>query len=98
MPPRAYEPDDPMVLQGTEVGGDCRVMLDSIIEEYAMMGWDAGKIEKLFDLPFFRATHGLMVQMGKDAIRRRIREVLGRVGVLRFDSKEIPSEGEGDHA
>ena len=43
------EPGDPQILSGTDVpGGDPLVMLRSLVEEYARMGFDEGRLVSLF--------------------------------------------------
>jgi hypothetical protein len=83
---RPLEPDDPMEMMATAVTGDPLIMLDSIVEEYARMGWGRDQITELFDSPFFQATHGLKKLLGKDEIERRIEATLKRCGVLRVRS------------
>ena len=81
---RPIEPADPMQLTAEPVDGDPRVMLDSIIEEYAGLGWNGERIAELFAKPFFQATWGLTALFGPEQVRARIDAVLARRGVMRF--------------
>ena len=79
------KPGDPMMLRAQEVEGDPWVMLDCLIEEYARMGWDANRIEKIFSQPFFQASYNLTKKLGTPAIRSRIEGVLQRVGIFKYE-------------
>ncbi len=81
---RAVEPEDPMSLNADSAEGDPSVMVDSLIEEYARMGWDAPRIENLFRQPFFMATASLGELYGEEGIRERVAAVLARFGVHHF--------------
>ena len=80
------QPDDPMEMMGATANGDPVIMLDGIVEEYARMGWGREQIAKLFDTPFFQATHGLKKLLGKEEIERRIEATLKRCGVFRVSA------------
>ncbi len=75
--------DDPLSLTGVEVPGDPDLMLRLLVEEYARMGCDVGGILALAEDPFYQAFHGLLLSYGKEELRRRIAEVLARVGVVK---------------
>ena len=94
------EPDDPMQLRPRLVEGNPEAMLEGLIEEYARLGWDANQIARIFEDPFFVATHGLARRFGGEAIRCRIEQTLQRCGVFRFDTIEskpdTPSGERGD--
>ena len=81
---RAVEPEDPMSLHADSVEGDPSAMVDSLIEEYARLGWDAPRIENLFRQQFFMATASLGELYGEEGIRERVTAVLARFGVHRF--------------
>lgn len=87
LPEKECEPDDPMELHAHAVIGDAALMLDQLIEEFARMGWDAGRIECLFQDPFYQAMHDLRLKFGLEAIRVRIAAVLARHGVLRVSGE-----------
>lgn len=82
------EPDDPMECHARSVPGDASLMLEQLIEEFARMGWDAGRIECLFQDPFYLATYDLRLRFGLDVVRARIAAVLSRHGVLRISGEQ----------
>lgn len=88
VPEKECDPDDPMELHAHAVPGDAGLMLDQLIEEFARMGWDAVRIEYLFQDPFYQAMHDLKLKFGLDAIRARITAVLSRHGVLRVSGEQ----------
>ncbi len=79
------QPSDPLEMGAEMVEGDPSVMLTCLIEEYARMGWDAHRIERIFDNPFFLASHGLAKRFGRDATHAFIEQTLQRCGVYRFE-------------
>lgn len=87
LPEKECEPDDPMELHAHAVSGDAALMLDQLIEEFARMGWDAVRIEYLFQDPFYQAMHDLRLKFGLEVVRGRIAAVLGRHGVLRVSGE-----------
>ncbi len=98
---KPLEVDDPMLLRGQSVEGDPEIMLASLVEEFASMGWDATAIVELFERPFFQATSRLRDLFGPDEIRLRIEDVLKRCGVQRFEEShsahhrsDCPAKGE----
>lgn len=85
------EADDPMQMQADCVAGDQRVMMQCLIEEFAHMGWDAAKIERMFDNPAFLASHGLRKRFGRAAVRECIDQVLQQCGVFQIKIKKSNS-------
>jgi hypothetical protein len=85
---REMLPDDPLSLHGIEVPGDADLMMRLLVEEYARMGWDLEAIVALARDPFYQAFHGLYRYLGEEAFRRRVSEILSRVGVVRVKSVE----------
>ncbi len=77
-----------MRMEAELVTGDPQVMLDCLIEEFARMGWDANRIELIFENPFFLASHSLAKRFGHEAIRERIEQTLERCGVFCFEIVE----------
>jgi len=88
---REILPDDPMELTGVEVPGDPELMLRLLVEEYARMGWDLAAVMRLAHDPFYVGFHGLLTAYGEDGLRRRVSEILSRVGVTRVLTKEAES-------
>lgn len=98
---RSVEPEDPMEIVPTVVQGDPEVMLESIIQEYAWMGWDADQLMGLFRSPFYPLLHQLREHYGEEHIRQRVEGVLGRSGELfsvRAIIAEDPEPEEDDEA
>jgi len=87
------EPDDPMELHAQGVTGDPTIMLDSLIEEFARMGWNASRIEELFHDPFYQAMYDLKSKLGVSTIRSRIESVLCRHGVIRVREQHALVDG-----
>ena len=78
--------DDPMDLHVTMAEGDPDLLLRSIVQEYAWIGWDADQIAALFGDPFYPMLYGLRQALGEAGVRQRIDAVLHRCGVFRFQS------------
>ena len=89
---KPLQADDPMELHTTELTGDRDLMLDCIIEEYATMGWSEENILLIFDRPFFQATYNLARSMDPDTLRRRVRSVIARCGVVRVEVRDAKAE------
>ncbi len=85
---REIAPEDPMELTGVEISGDTDLMMRLLVEEYARMGWDADAIMGLARDPFYVGFHGLLRQFGETELRRRIGEILNRVGITRVKTIE----------
>jgi hypothetical protein len=79
---RPVEPDDPMNLYAVEVPGDPELMLRLLVEEYARMGWGLDALVGLFRDPFYVAAHGLWLHYGEQELKRRLGDLLKRVGVV----------------
>jgi hypothetical protein len=80
---RPVEPDDPMNLFAVEVPGDPELMLRLLVEEYARMGWGLDALVGLFRDPFYVAAHGLWLHYGEKELKRRLSDLLKRVGIVR---------------
>ncbi len=96
---RAVEPDDPLGLHATAVGGDPDVMLECLVQEYAWMGWNVQQILALFHDPFYPALNALLRRYGEDGIRHRVATVLARTGAFRVSGtvRDEPEPPEDDH-
>jgi hypothetical protein len=71
-----FEVEDPMELVGTIIPGDENTLDDmatAIVEEYALLGWDAPRLMTLFVNPLFLATHRIYRQRGDAYVRELIR-------------------------
>ncbi len=91
---REILPDDPMNLHAMEVPGDTELMLRLLVEEYARMGWNLESLIALARDPFYQAFHGLSQLYGEEDLRRRIAEILGRIGVTRVTTVEAQARSE----
>ena len=80
---REMLPDDPLNLHAMEVPGDTELMLRLLVEEYARIGWNQESLLELAKDPFYQAFHGLLQLYGEEELRRRITEILARIGVTR---------------
>jgi hypothetical protein len=85
---REILPDDPMEMQAFEVFGDPELMLRILVEEYARIGWGVGAIMQLARDPNFTAFYGLRQALGEEELRRRVRGIIERCGVMRIRTKE----------
>ena len=85
---REILPDDPMEMQGFEVAGDPDLMLRMLVEEYARIGWGVGAIMQLACNANYTAFHALRQSLGEAELRRRVREIIGRCGVMRINARE----------
>ena len=74
---KKFDPEDPMELVGVEIPGiDPTVMLDDIVREYVLLGWDASRILELFRSPQFGATHHLLQLKGEAYVTERVQRVV----------------------
>ena len=102
---KPLDPDDPMEIKAAVIAGDERLMMECLIEEFAHLGWDARKIARMFDEPFFLAAHGLEKRFGRQAVLEYIEHTLARCGVFHFEMKkssplikQVSSPGRGSAA
>lgn len=91
---REMLPEDPLELQGFEVPGDVNLMFRIVVEEFARMGWNSAAIVELARNPYYQALHGLWRLYGEAEFRRRVGQILARVGVIRVREivAPLPSE------
>jgi hypothetical protein len=85
---RELLPDDPLEMQAFEIPGDRELMLRLLIEEYARVGWGVEAIMQMARDPNFTAFHRLRQSLGEKGLRRRVREVVARCGVIRISTTE----------
>jgi hypothetical protein len=92
---REILPDDPLEMQAFEVPGDPLLMLRLLVEEYARIGWGVEALMELARDQNYQAFHGLYRLFGEEELRRRLREIIARCGVIRVRTKEqLPVTGE----
>jgi hypothetical protein len=80
---REMEADDPLELTGQPAPGDPEVMLTCIVQEFAGVGWDREQLLSLFHDPDYPVLNQLLKLFGEDEIDRRLRAIVGDVGVFR---------------
>lgn len=90
--PKPAEPDDPFLLTPASTAGDASLMLDAIIEEFAAQGWAAGRIEALFQDPFYSAPAALCAQFGLADVRVRIADAVARRSTIRIRMSETTGD------
>jgi hypothetical protein len=73
-----------MELVGTPVPGDPEVMLECLVQEFAWMGWDLDQLMGLFRSPEYPMLNPFLDHYGEPELRRRVAELLSRIGVYRF--------------
>ena len=81
---REMLPDDPLSLHGVELPGDTDLMLRLLVEEYARLGFGLDRLMDLARDSFYQSFHGLLSVYGEQELRRRMANVLDRVGVSRI--------------
>jgi len=79
---KAFEDDDPFEMVAAhypvESGVDAdREMARCVVEEYALLGWPARRIRRLFDTPAYPALHAILVRRGAASIDALIGAVFG---------------------
>jgi hypothetical protein len=78
MADKRFDPEDPMNFVG--VGMECSPeefdrMVETIIEEYMLMGWTEARIRDMFRMPFYQLTHAIYLQKGEPYVQARIDRV-----------------------
>ncbi len=82
-PNKTVEPDDPLEMGGVsyptdpEVG---RITARCIVEEYALIGFGADDVRKLFMSPNYAALYGLFQRYGDEFVDESIATVFGAKG------------------
>lgn len=75
---KEFEEEDPMQMNATEIPCDERhfdEMVEAIIEEYMMLGWNDEQILKLFNTKFFQLTYSIRQKKGEDYIKNKIASI-----------------------
>lgn len=76
-----YDPDDPMEFVGMTFPADAEAetrMAECFVEEFALLGFDRGRLLELFSNPFYAGTHALFVKNGEAWVRETVDRVLSR--------------------
>ncbi len=76
MPKLEFDVDDPMEMVGVSLEGDFDEMAAGVIDEFIIMGYCEESLLPLFQNPFYRSTHAILLAKGegyvRDLIKRRI--------------------------
>lgn len=72
---KEFEPEDPMELVGVELQGDTSDALDTFVQEYLLMGWDATQIMFLFRSSYYAATHQIYKTLGEVIVKERVQQL-----------------------
>lgn len=82
MADKHFDPDDPFTLNGHAVALTAEEaeehmleMTDTIIHEFAMLGWPSEMILNMFKKPFYRMPYMICQQKGEAFIKSRIARV-----------------------
>ncbi len=100
MPYDDPEPDDPNMLVGIALPCDEateREMAAAFADEFARMGFSAGKILDLFRSPFYAGAHRAYRLLGDSVIEQLVEESVGvwsRIRQVVQDASEEPSRCE----
>lgn len=71
-----YENDDPMELKGIQIAGaDFDQMVENVIEEYIMLGYDDKMILWIFKNPFYKFTNNVYKLKGAKYVQQSIEKI-----------------------
>ena len=79
-PEKGFEPDDPMELVPAVMDtpmdeASYRLMAETFVEEYMLLGFSDERIAELFRNPFFRGTHEILKTKGEPYVMGLIKEI-----------------------
>lgn len=73
---KKFEHDDPLELRGIEINdGNFDLMVNNIIEEYLLLGYDDKMILWLFKNPFYKFTYNTYKSKGEEYIKQCIEKI-----------------------
>ena len=81
MPKDEFVDEDPMELVGMVMPGEegqLERMAETIVEEYARMGWDHKRLMVLFTNPMFMATHRVYQLKGAGYVQDLVKHTCDR--------------------
>ena len=99
MPYDDPDPDDPHVLLGVSLPGDehtTREMAEAFADEFAQMGFDRGRLLRLFASPFYAGAHAAFQLLGDVEIARIVDESLRAYGSGAYAVRDAPDAEEPD--
>lgn len=71
-----FELDDPMELKGVQLdGANPDLMVENVIEEYLLLGFDDRMIMWLFKNPFYKFTNNIYKSKGEKYIKQIFEKV-----------------------
>ncbi len=78
MADKRFDAEDPMHFMG--VGLECSPeefdqMVETIIEEYLLLGWTDGMVLQMFKAPFYQLTHSILRVKGEPYVLEAIARV-----------------------
>ena len=82
--------DDPFEVNAEMVVGDPDLMMECILQEFALMGMTAEELISLFHNPGYPVLCELRGFLGDEAVRNRVQALIGRWGVMRY--REVHAE------
>ena len=89
MPKDEFVDEDPLELVGMVMPGEAgqlECMAETIVEEYARMGWDERRLMTLFVNTMFLATNRIYQQKGEEYVRDLLHRTCAK---YRFISTEV---------
>jgi hypothetical protein len=85
MPKDEFVDEDPMELVGMVMPGEAgqlERMAETIVEEYARMGWDARRMMTLFTQPVFMATYRIHQIKGEAYVKDLLERTCAKYRIL----------------
>ncbi|HXG51308.1 MAG TPA: hypothetical protein VNN77_07890 [candidate division Zixibacteria bacterium] len=100
MPYKDVEADDPMELVGVVLPAAAETMEEmayAFAEEFALMGYDADRLLRLFQNPFYAGAHQAYRALGDAAIRGIVRECTSAWARAAVKVQEVRDDGNGSN-
>jgi len=91
-------PEDPLELVGISVpatADSMREMAYTFAEEFALMGYDAARLMKMFRGPRYAGAHRAHQVLGDDEVRRIVEECVSAFGGIRVVVRDAAREENG---
>ena len=77
---KGFQPDDPFEMVAVTVStaeDTTEEMARTFVEEFALMGFTAGRVMRLFKNPYYAGAHMVYQSRGEEFVRGLIDEVFG---------------------
>lgn len=91
MAAKPHAPDAPMIVQGSVLPGDARLMLRCMIEELLRGGASPRELERMARDANYQALYAARETLGDAAFRAALATAVGRVGVHTCRVRETPA-------